>query len=426
MVASKSTKKIRIVILLGAPLTLQNHERIGIPYLEKYFDVTVIDCMTWLQRDVTSINFQSISYYNYVSVVSKIDLDIQIKRIQPHYAIDAIGFCNSVSESILLTLKKYSVRCVLVRSGAMPKPNLGSRLINIFHQALDDRNQLYRHEQPDKVDTSIRCNRALSAISRILKRGEGFIKKKLFYRRLNKISPYIGLLAGTKSLDGYKKLCNTIIWTCSDDYHKYKKIKIDFDLNKNSRTKESFILFIDDNLPAASDWSLLGISPPVSERVYYCVLNIFFKEIEDIFGLPIKISGHPNSLIDGDYVSKMGGRTVSFGNTALLTLQSSLVLVHGSTATSFAVLAQKPIIHLTTKELSKTNYGSHIRTMSKALGTPIISIDDWNKPARIKNPKVNIKKYKCYEEHYLRSPLSTENTPWMGFIDFVKKGFHEM
>lgn len=43
--------KIRIGILLGAPLTEQNYERTGIPYLEEHFYVMVYDCTPWLGRD---------------------------------------------------------------------------------------------------------------------------------------------------------------------------------------------------------------------------------------------------------------------------------------------------------------------------------------------------------------------------------------
>lgn len=47
----KSTKPIHVAILIGAPLTEQNFERFGIPYLSPHFEVLVFDCLNWVGRN---------------------------------------------------------------------------------------------------------------------------------------------------------------------------------------------------------------------------------------------------------------------------------------------------------------------------------------------------------------------------------------
>ena len=50
--------KPNLVIMLGAPLTQQNFERIGIPILSDFFNVYVFDCLKWLGRSTDDIDFE--------------------------------------------------------------------------------------------------------------------------------------------------------------------------------------------------------------------------------------------------------------------------------------------------------------------------------------------------------------------------------
>jgi hypothetical protein len=116
----------------------------------------------------------------------------------------------------------------------------------------------------------------------------------------------------------------------------------------------------------------------------------------------------------------MGGRSVIFGRTAELALQSTIVLVHASTATSFAVLARKPIISLTTQELDRGDYGLLVRTMSQSLGTPLVFIDRFSKRINdLKTLVVDELKYSSYESSYLRNELSNEKEPWGALIGIL-------
>ena len=74
--------------------------------------------------------------------------------------------------------------------------------------------------------------------------------------------------------------------------------------------------------------------------------------------MPVVVMGHPNR-IRRKHSEKMGDHQVVYGNTAALAMAASMVLIHSSMATSFAVLARKPILSLTSFELDRSNWTSH-------------------------------------------------------------------
>jgi hypothetical protein len=416
MVVTELKKPIWIVILLGAPFTEQNYERVGIPYLSKHFEVVVFDCTEWLGRNTKDIKCKRAHWHHFLAIKSEMDLAVQIEKYHPHYAIDSIGFHVTCTDKIIKILEEYMVRFVVVKSGSLPEPSLRGKIKNTF---------LGLSSKSIRVDYQVETNTRKELTSHTgLKRVATKMLYKLWgylvYRRLNRFRPFIGLLAGNKSLNHYTRKSNPIIWTGSNDYHTFKKAKSDLEANGTLQMNVPFILFIDDNIPDASDYVLLGTQPPVTGSLYYPALNTFFQKIESIYGMPVKIAGHPNSRADENFQSKMGGRSVIFGNTATLTLQSTIVLVHGSTATSYAVLARKPIVSLSLRELDKEPYGQHVRTMSNALGSPLVFIDC---PSKQKNDlellSVDEQKYSLYETNYLCNELSNENEPWGAFIDFI-------
>jgi len=117
----------------------------------------------------------------------------------------------------------------------------------------------------------------------------------------------------------------------------------------------------------------------------------------------------------------MGHRTVLFGKTAELAIMANLVLIHGSTAASFAILARKPILSLTTTQLDVTSYGLHVRLMSKALGTRLINIDkeDYRK-INHRSIKVDDDRYARYVSDYICNKHCKERELWAEFTDYVR------
>ena len=96
-----------------------------------------------------------------------------------------------------------------------------------------------------------------------------------------------------------------------------------------------------------------------------------------------------------------------------------MVLIHSSMATSFAVLARKPILSLTSFELDRSNYGQLIRAMSSALVVTCLyeRAGHWRSSDLCHS--VDEKKYRAYESDYLRSEKSTESVPWGALIEYI-------
>lgn len=411
---------IRIAILMGTPFTAQNYERIGMPYLSKYFEVIVFDCTRWLQRDHEGYECEMAHWEQNFLIKSKSEFEKRIKQIRPKYAIDFIGYGEFTSE-ILRILKKYNVKFVTQKMGTLPTSNLAMRILFSIRLFFSDRKVL-RDKVKNNASLGGNCCIFNHAVRILFLKISQALKKIMALTKLISMPGSISLVAGNKSLDIFSRGCSEIIWTGSNDFYTFKKVKKELSLCKSDRVAAPFILFIDDCLPNALDWILLGIPAPISSANYYPMLNRFFAKIESMHNMPVKIAAHPNSATDKEYTDNMGGREVFHGTTASLAIQSSIVLIHGSTAVSFAILARKPIISMTSRELDGSRYGLHVRAMSKSIGSPLIFIDGEDSVLRdLAKHDVDEKKYKLYESSYLCNDSSLKSEPWDGLIKYIQK-----
>lgn len=411
--ATKTTKPIRIAILLGAPFTEQNYERVGIPYLSPHFEVRVFDCLNWLGRNADEIKCKRVHWQHFMAISTELDLDEAMRAFKPGFAIDAIGF-GAFTAKIQEILSKHDVKFVVPIAAALPTPSFANRIRNFIVSKSVQVRDSHAPSNFENIEV-VRQSKAGIFFTKLF----GKLKQIIIIRK-NISPPDISLLAGDCSLDFYTKRSPKLFWIGSHDFHQFKKTKRDMEANKKIWVEGEFLLFIDDAIPKANDWALLNMKPPIVEAEYYSMLRSFFERAELYYGLPVVIAGHPNSKSDDSYLSNMGGRTVVFGETAALALQSTLVLIHGSTAVSFAVLARKPTLFFTSRELDELAYGAHIRTMAKSLGRPLVFMDDMGNYELKSYPlEIDEKRYKLYETNYLRSALSREDWPWQAFIDFV-------
>ena len=180
-----------------------------------------------------------------------------------------------------------------------------------------------------------------------------------------------------------------------------------------------YLLFIDDCLAQANDWLLVGIQPPVSPKLYFKEMTEAFDSLEKIFGKKVVIAGHPNARNDLSYSKNFGGREVYFGITPQLVQNSYLCLIHCSTATSFAILAEKPLISLISDELLSNSYGNKIRFMSHLLNTTLISISSPIHDLEKNNIlNVDYQKYLSYKQNFLYGSKCVEARPWQEFLTY--------
>jgi len=197
----------------------------------------------------------------------------------------------------------------------------------------------------------------------------------------------------------------------------------DYDLflsiGKSSNNKKN-IIFLDSGMTTPQGFIENDIKPHCTSTRYYNYINKFFDQVESELSMPVIIAAHPSG--DVDYlVSQHDGRQVKQSNTAELVRDAEIVIAHDSTAISFAVLWEKPLLITTTDELESNNYMS-MEATSKAFGIKRINIDhlvgeyDWN--ALSKEP---IKKYSEYKRKYIKAEGTPEKNSWEIFIDEIKK-----
>ena len=88
--SDQEKSSMRVAILIGAPLTEQNFERFGIPYLSLYFDVIVFDCLAWVGRDSIAVKCKRVDWGCYITIKNESDFHQAVKLYKPNFAIDFI------------------------------------------------------------------------------------------------------------------------------------------------------------------------------------------------------------------------------------------------------------------------------------------------------------------------------------------------
>ena len=202
-------------------------------------------------------------------------------------------------------------------------------------------------------------------------------------------------------------------------YRQYKKCSLPL--------PKMFCVFVDQALTHHPDFKLTKhrvINPVTAER-YYSSLNHFFNVIENKIALPVIIAGCPRAE-QWDATDCFSGRPVFVGHTVELIARSSLVLLHYSTAVSLAVLFDKPILMIKTRQMLHANYCiSVLEKMAKILHLKSLCIDDIEaiNQADLSNYASWQRQYDDYKYYFvLTKHLNQDKTIW----DIVIAEFHKM
>jgi len=155
--------------------------------------------------------------------------------------------------------------------------------------------------------------------------------------------------------------------------------------------------------------------PPVkkicSHKEFYDPLNRFLKKFIDTANLNLKIAAHPKANYRTNNPFKYG--KIYYNKTAELIENSQVVLMHNSTAVSFAVLFNKPIIFLT-----QNNFTAALKRNTNHLSKffkkkPINMSDTYFDYARyLKEKKINAKIYAMYKKEYLTNIKNSQKTSY--------------
>jgi hypothetical protein len=135
-----------------------------------------------------------------------------------------------------------------------------------------------------------------------------------------------------------------------------------------------YVVFVDVDLATHPDIQLLGVDAAVTPGRYYAAMRRFFGLIEEVAGMPVVIAAHPRSRFTStDH--PFGARAFLVGSTAVLVRDSSFVLDQTSTALSLAVLWRRPVILVTTEEMSESEALPHLVARRELLGVPLLDAD---------------------------------------------------
>jgi hypothetical protein len=182
---------------------------------------------------------------------------------------------------------------------------------------------------------------------------------------------------------------------------------IDVDLSREvidepSPIREKFIVFLDDFLPHHPDFKIFGIETVGPER-YYSGMNAYFSHLEAQRGIPVVIAAHPKS----EYTQNpFQGRTIIRNRTNLLIRHSELVIAHSSTAISYAVIFEKPLILVYESEMLRI-YGKTtvplIVSFGRSLNAPVVDLENGPDPLPV-DARVDKKAYEAYKYKFLTTP----------------------
>lgn len=133
-------------------------------------------------------------------------------------------------------------------------------------------------------------------------------------------------------------------------------------------------VYIDEALSCALDFKINDFLK-VDMTAYFKSLSGFFSVFEQRTGMRVVVAAHPKS--DPEFLrNALGGRPVHTGNTVGLIADCGCVFAHWSTAVSFAVLFDKPLLLLNNNAIKATSLQFLIENMAAYLGVPSLDADD--------------------------------------------------
>lgn len=190
---------------------------------------------------------------------------------------------------------------------------------------------------------------------------------------------------------------------------------------KNSN--QDNIIFLDSGGPLfKTDSFMYGNKHPLSKELWYPALVNFFNIIEKQTGNKVVVAAHPKHKYTKESSQYFGSRQVIHDKSMDLISQASIVITLNSTAVSYAVMFNKPVIFLISNEV--INDGNillqEINFYASILGTSAINVDRVDDKL-ITNLTVNSEKYILYKNKYLSS-RSDNKTNGEIIMDDVIKG----
>jgi hypothetical protein len=187
---------------------------------------------------------------------------------------------------------------------------------------------------------------------------------------------------------------------------------------------EPYAVFIDEALCDHPDYRYNRTPPPATRERYFASLRNLFDRLETECGLKVIIALHPKSDYPPEELPGLfGERKIVRGETPALIRDSSLVMQHNSTSTSYAVLHRKPIFFVTSDEIDASWLRRDLDLRSAWLGQQVINIDAGPSQPEgdLKLLPIDERAYARYEESFLRSTRAIGAPPMIVVADHFER-----
>ena len=383
----------KILILTDIGFSQRDYNRFGVEILKKNFEVNILDFTEWFSPEYwkayTEKTYQCEGYKK-ISDIESFEKIIYEKNV--NHAIDYIS-----------TLKYRNQIRNFLRSRNIPITK--ERLAPFLESRRNIVETLYKF-----LFIILKPLEFLEKLKTIFKKKNNNLKDNFSY-------DYV-ISAG--------EACLTHSWS-----KKAKKIIkahcFDFDIflknNSNNIDLKNYAVFLDQNIPFHSGFKFRKMRNWVTKDKYYFALNNFFKDFEEKTNLKVVIAAHPRSRYDL-HPECLYGRKYSLNKTAELVKNSKIVLLHGTTSLSFAILYEKPTIFLTSNEI-KRNADISINSYARSMNSFLFNIDEKNNYNNVlKNNKIfffDKTKYEDYKKKFIKFPGTPDKNLWQIFLDNIDK-----
>lgn len=339
---------VKIIFLIGGPLTKRWLFNYRIDELSQFFEVEYWDCSALIAHPY---RVSEEIKRDYVHLIDSFDgLDKRLVQ-QPWDAIlvPEIGFCEE-NYPLLKRISEKIRYCLMI--------------------------DIWSYNLLDYVDSLTSKDNDATQSS--------FTLKRWLKSRLHKLKSFIKPSAQTHhAVVDYDKACRDLfeIYDISYnptaqysinhvDFEKYLEVKA-----QHKRRKDKYIVYVGQYFPLHPEYAM--VEPNVDFKAlvepFYKSLNAFFDHLEETYQCPVVIAEHPSGNNQGN---PYNAREVVFYQTAELIRDSYAACMHCTNAFSMVALFDKPVAILTCDALRVSrNLGGRTAKFASILNAPLVDMD---------------------------------------------------
>lgn len=328
-------KNIKIVFLVGGPLTNRWLSYYHLDELSQVFDVEFWDCGALIRHPykVSGIQERNYSY----TIVDENSLFLNLRRMpQNAMLMPEIGFVDENYE-LLKTISKYIHNCVIIDIWSF---NLLQTL-------------------RDQSDKSFKAR--LKALRRLVK--SSFKPPISVDSDSNKCKKLFRMFEISYRPDAKYSINHT-------DYEKYLEVR-----DGERIVEEPYIVYVGQYYPLHPEYATIEPNVDFASLVepFYASLGRFFDKVEKQYGMPVVLAEHPSGNFSNN---PFGNRKIIFYKTAELVRDAQYVCMHCSNSFSFVALFDKPVAFLDCEALQVShNVGGRTREFARILNNPVVDMD---------------------------------------------------